>query len=91
MLHLIFSLPHAWGGTTTKARCLCCLIPEIFLLALIIGPHNDFHSHLDLRSWHFANDVLDAYVAMLREFETRRTLSLRERQQIARMQRYVRW
>tara|TARA_B100000767_G_scaffold103044_1_gene98902 strand:+ start:525 stop:725 length:201 start_codon:yes stop_codon:yes gene_type:complete len=66
------------------------LIPEIFLLALIIGPHNDFHSHLDLRSWHFANDVLDAYVAMLREFETRRTLSLRERQQIARMQRYVR-
>ena len=61
MLHLIYSAYLMPGeGQPTAACCLCCLIPEIFLLALIIGPHNDFHSHLDLRSWHFANDVLDA-------------------------------
>ena len=28
MLHLIFSLPHAWGGTTCSVRCLRSLIPE---------------------------------------------------------------
>ena len=32
MLHLIFSLPHAWGGTTCSVRCLRSLIPERILL-----------------------------------------------------------
>ena len=28
MLHLIFSLPHAWGGITCSVRFLRSLIPE---------------------------------------------------------------
>ena len=38
MLHLIFSLPHAWGGTTCSVRCLRSLIPERILLVAHYQP-----------------------------------------------------
>ena len=60
MLHLIFSLPHAWGGTTHSGTLPLLFDSRDFSVGSSLSPHNDFHSHLDLRSWHFANDVLDA-------------------------------
>ena len=36
MLHLIFSLPHAWGGTTCSVRCL--RFQREFFWWLIIQP-----------------------------------------------------
>ena len=47
MLHLIFSLPHAWGGTTCSVRCLRSLIPERILLLAHYLPVRFRQSDLD--------------------------------------------
>ena len=47
MLHLIFSLPHAWGGTTCSVRCIRSLILERILLVAHYLPVRFRQSDLD--------------------------------------------
>ena len=57
----IFSLPHAWGGTTHSGTLPLLYDSRDFSVGSSLSPHNTtFISHLGLRSWHFANNVLDA-------------------------------
>ena len=50
MLHLIFSLPHAWGGTTCSVRCLRSLIPENSSGGSLSAPKTICFRQADLRS-----------------------------------------
>ena len=51
MLHLIFSLPHAWGGTTHSGTLPLLFDSRDFSVGSSLSPHNDFH--FAPRSWHF--------------------------------------
>jgi hypothetical protein len=43
MLHLIFSLPHAWGGTTHSGTLPLLFDSRDFSVGSSLSPHNDFH------------------------------------------------
>ena len=43
MLHLIFSLPHAWGGTTHSGMLPLLFDSRDFSVGSSLSPHNDFH------------------------------------------------